>query len=192
MIVIRKENDKSNDKRKFNGYNGCTSYIIIDDLIDTGKTINRIMDGVRSGFTYWGNTRKDLPSCAGIVLYYQYSDQVKFMTSEGYDIPVYSLNYYSSHSSESDINWRKELHTTLPVVKESSFKKENLQYITTGVFSDIKLIPQDLEVIDYQPKNTVECSATASRVIPIKNFFNETKKRKWKKIKISKEKQETA
>ena len=68
-IVVRKENEKTHSYQGIevpdDEFDTCKNYIIIDDLIDTGKTIINIIRKVDEMMV-------SSPKCVGIYLYDQY------------------------------------------------------------------------------------------------------------------------
>lgn len=65
LLIVRKTGDKCNDSHEINGQipSKC-KYLIIDDLIDTGRTIRRIIKKIKSA-TY----KETIP--VGILLYFR-------------------------------------------------------------------------------------------------------------------------
>ena len=93
LVIVRKDNDGSHG-RKFEGPSGLvfSSYILMDDLIDTGSTVRR----VHNDFAKHCNRRhQDVPTMAAIVVYAQRFSRVGevMITDNGSDIliPVTSV-----------------------------------------------------------------------------------------------------
>lgn len=83
FLVIRKENDGSHSSSLLEGHAEVKKFIIIDDLIDSGRTIRTILANVKDG----GKCEAGFPNavCVGIFLYSSSSPIDMFQK----DIPVY-------------------------------------------------------------------------------------------------------
>lgn len=70
MLMVRKE-DNNHSCYKIEGYVGSKGFIVVDDLICSGGTLNEIFNQVRN--------HKDYPishaPCVGIFLYHNYGDK---------------------------------------------------------------------------------------------------------------------
>lgn len=60
FAVVRKDNDSLHASQRVEGY-PCLQYVIIDDFIDLGKTMDRIISRM--------NDARINPKCYGIILY---------------------------------------------------------------------------------------------------------------------------
>ena len=90
LVLLRKDNDNSHGS-PIEGPDGhrLGKYLILDDFISSGATMNRIRDKIDTlhGQVSWSSPR---PECVGIVLYgYHRSDSFKF--NDGYTVPVLSM-----------------------------------------------------------------------------------------------------
>jgi len=65
LICVRK--DGSHSSLRVEGAYGVRTYVIVDDLIDTGATMDKIIKGVKAA--YVRNHEKLVPQCVGIFLY---------------------------------------------------------------------------------------------------------------------------
>ena len=89
IVLLRKDNDNSHGA-PIEGPDGLRlyKYLILDDFISSGATMNRIRDKIDTlhGQAPWSSPR---PECVGIVLYgYRRTDSFKF--NDGYTVPVLS------------------------------------------------------------------------------------------------------
>jgi adenine/guanine phosphoribosyltransferase-like PRPP-binding protein len=91
LICIRKEGESSHyfswdDKRKqIEGYIGAKSYIIVDDFISSGKTVERIMRVIQDNCPEC--------KCAGMLMYQQSEEKKEFFSKDENRpdaIPIYS------------------------------------------------------------------------------------------------------
>ena len=89
LVLLRKDNDNSHGS-PIEGPAGhrLQKYLILDDFISSGTTMNRIRDKIDTlyGQVHWSSSK---PECVGIVLYgYRRTDSFKF--NDGYTVPVLS------------------------------------------------------------------------------------------------------
>jgi orotate phosphoribosyltransferase-like protein len=87
IVLLRKDNDNSHGS-PIEGPEGhrLGRYIILDDFVATGTTMNRIRDKIATLSQQYG-VPYDAPECVGIVLYgYTISDRFKF--SDGHTVPA--------------------------------------------------------------------------------------------------------
>lgn len=87
IVLLRKDNDNSHGS-PIEGPQGhqLGRYIILDDFVSSGATMNRIRDKIATLHQQRGVTG-DMPTCVGIVLYgYTLSDSFKF--ADGHIVPV--------------------------------------------------------------------------------------------------------
>lgn len=66
MILIRKQTEICHSSHKVEGWVGTKSYIIVDDFVDTGKTLVEIRKQVEDWQRYEGF---DIANCMGVALY---------------------------------------------------------------------------------------------------------------------------
>lgn len=69
IVLLRKDNDNSHGS-PIEGPDGhrLEKYLILDDFVDTGATINRIRTKINILHQQYGQP-KDTPECVGVVLY---------------------------------------------------------------------------------------------------------------------------
>lgn len=97
LINIRKKETKSHYSDVIEGFIGFSNYIIVDDVINDGETINYIVSNL--------NLLEQNPKCKGIFLFKDYYHT--YFNSE-YNIPVYSLMYrYTENNIEKEIFCKK-------------------------------------------------------------------------------------
>jgi len=87
IVLLRKDNDNSHGS-PIEGPEGhrLGRYLILDDFVATGTTMNRIRDKIATLHQQYG-LPEDTPECVGIVLYgYHSSDSFKF--SDGHTVPA--------------------------------------------------------------------------------------------------------
>ena len=87
IVMLRKDNDNSHGS-PIEGPEGhrLGKYLILDDFVATGTTMNRIRDKIATLHQQYG-LPEDTPECVGIVLYgYHSSDSFKF--SDGHTVPA--------------------------------------------------------------------------------------------------------
>jgi adenine/guanine phosphoribosyltransferase-like PRPP-binding protein len=72
LLIVHKENDSSHSEYKVRGLATSSNYIIIDDFIESGKTINHIVTTVKD----WADVQME---CVGVLLYadVQYIKEIK-------------------------------------------------------------------------------------------------------------------
>jgi hypothetical protein len=89
QIAVRKTKDTYHDHRTANGWMGCRGYLIIDDLISSGSTIDKIIAGIEREFAKERSDNpgvfEDLecPKPVAILLYEQYSTYRYNVVSQG-------------------------------------------------------------------------------------------------------------
>lgn len=110
MILVRKiDGETPRDYRTANGALACKRYLIIDDLISSGRSIERIIGHIKTNSDDFRcrvnlNYPNDLPQPVGVLLYQSFDVNYWLEIEEGKCIPVYDL-YKESF----------ELSTTKPV-----------------------------------------------------------------------------
>lgn len=101
LLIVRKNLENTHDSRWCNGYFGCDHYVIVDDLISSGatvdNTINRIERQARHFYEDYGYKDKSVPRCAGVVLYDSDRTQSYWHHDERnlepvIEIPVYTVS----------------------------------------------------------------------------------------------------
>ena len=88
IVLLRKDNDNSHGS-PIEGPQGhrLGPYIILDDFVATGATLNRIRGKIATLHQQYGYRNAQSPECVGIVLYgYTTSDRFKF--SSGHVVPA--------------------------------------------------------------------------------------------------------
>lgn len=90
LVLLRKDNDNSHGA-PIEGPAGhrLQKYLILDDFVSSGATLNRIRDKIDTLYRQvpWTAPR---PECVGIVLYgYHHTDSFKF--TDGHIVPVLSM-----------------------------------------------------------------------------------------------------
>lgn len=89
IVLLRRDNDNSRGS-PIEGPQGhrLGRYLILDDFVVTGTTMNRIRDKIATLHQQYG-LPEYTPECVGIVLYgYRYHDSFKFY--DGHTVPVRS------------------------------------------------------------------------------------------------------
>jgi hypothetical protein len=87
IVLLRKDNDNSHGS-PIEGPEGhrLGRYLILDDFMSTGTTMDRIRDKIATLSQQYG-LPEDTPECVGIVLYgYHSSDSFKF--ADGHTVPA--------------------------------------------------------------------------------------------------------
>ena len=88
IVLLRKDNDNSHGS-PIEGPQGhrLGPYIILDDFVSTGATVNRIRDKIATLHKQYGYRKGPTPECVGIVLYgYTVSDRFRF--DDGHVVPA--------------------------------------------------------------------------------------------------------
>lgn len=88
IVLLRKDNDNSHGS-PIEGPQGhrLGRYIILDDFVATGRTMNLIRHKIATLHKQYGPGDAPAPECVGIVLYgYTTSDRFKF--SDGHIVPA--------------------------------------------------------------------------------------------------------
>jgi orotate phosphoribosyltransferase-like protein len=114
MVIVRKKSEKTHGSliehsnvmeshTKGKVFQECR-YIIVDDGIDTGKTITRINDTIRK---YCKENSWTPPECVGVILYDQRAisgdtDIDGVHTDKGWDFPVYDVH---NHTKYEGCDW---------------------------------------------------------------------------------------
>lgn len=87
LVLLRKDNDNSHGS-PLEGPDGhrLDKYLILDDFISSGATMNRIRDKINTLHDqgYWSSPK---PECVGIVLYGHHSS-TSFKFSDGHTVPA--------------------------------------------------------------------------------------------------------
>lgn len=88
IVLLRKDNDNSHGS-PIEGPVGhrLGRYLILDDFVSTGATMNRIRDKIAMLHQQYGMKDDDAPECAGIVLY-GYHSSGRFKFSDGHIVPA--------------------------------------------------------------------------------------------------------
>lgn len=73
LMVVRKENDASHKESSIESHDSIKRYIIIDDFVSSGRTLDTIIKGVEKVFQYWG---KDNPIYSGAFFWHTCSGTV--------------------------------------------------------------------------------------------------------------------
>ena len=89
IVLLRKDNDNSHGA-PIEGPEGhrLGKYLILDDLVDTGATLNRIRNKIATLYAQWA-LDTEAPECVGVVLYGYYPN-ASFKFSGGHCVPVCS------------------------------------------------------------------------------------------------------
>lgn len=87
IVLLRKDNDNSHGS-PVEGPEGhrLGRYLILDDFVATGTTMNRIRDKIATLHQQYG-LPEDTPECVGIVLYGHHSSD-SFQFSDGHTVPA--------------------------------------------------------------------------------------------------------
>ena len=88
IVLLRKDNDNSHGS-PIEGPQGhrLGPYIILDDFVATGATLNRIRGKIATLHQQYGYRNAQSPECVGIVLYgYTVSNRFKF--DDGHVVPA--------------------------------------------------------------------------------------------------------
>lgn len=92
LVLLRKDNDNSHGSPiEGPGGHRLRRYLILDDFVSSGKTLNRIRDKIATLY-YQHHHRhydkpEDKPECVGVVLYGHHTSQ-HFTFSDGYTVPA--------------------------------------------------------------------------------------------------------
>lgn len=91
LVLLRKDNDNSHGS-PIEGPDGhrLDKYLILDDFISSGATMNRIRDKINTLHAQWSWSASPKPECVGIVLYGCYRTP-SFKFNGGYSVPVLSM-----------------------------------------------------------------------------------------------------
>ena len=89
IVLLRKDNDNSHGA-PIEGPEGhrLGRYLILDDFVATGTTMNRIRDKITALHQQYG-LHENTPECVGVVLYGRYLGE-GFKFSDGHTVPVLS------------------------------------------------------------------------------------------------------
>ena len=87
IVLLRKDNDNSHGS-PIEGPEGhfLGRYLILDDFVSTGATMNRIRDKIIM-LHKQSNPFEDAPECVGVVLYGHHSS-ISFKFSDGHTVPA--------------------------------------------------------------------------------------------------------
>ena len=104
LIIVRKPNEKTHVENWIEGVSNPRRYIIVDDLIEEGKTLSRIMEHVEThsdDFTTVKNGKlvHAKPECVGIFFF---SYGIRYNPHSFEDVPIYYLR-----------DFRKSIHKSL-------------------------------------------------------------------------------
>ncbi len=88
IVLLRKDNDNSHGS-PIEGPEGhrLDRYLILDDFVATGTTMNRIRDKIATLHQQQFGLHEDTPECVGIVLY-GYHNSYSFKFSDGHTVPA--------------------------------------------------------------------------------------------------------
>ena len=88
IVLLRKYNDNSHGA-PIEGPEGhrLGRYLILDDFVSTGATMNRIRDKIATLHQQYGMQYDAAPECVGIVLYGHHSS-TSFKFSDWHEVPV--------------------------------------------------------------------------------------------------------
>lgn len=91
LVLLRKDNDNSHGS-PIEGPDGhkLGKYLILDDFISSGATMNRIRDKINILHAQWAWSSSPKPECVGIVLYGCHRTP-SFTFNGGYSVPVLSM-----------------------------------------------------------------------------------------------------
>ena len=89
IVLLRKDNDNSHGA-PIEGPEGhrLGRYLILDDFVATGTTMNRIRDKITALHRQYG-LRENTPECVGVVLYGRHRSE-SFEFDDGHTVPVLS------------------------------------------------------------------------------------------------------
>lgn len=93
LVLVRKDNDNSHGS-PIEGPDGhrLDKYLILDDFISSGATMNRIRDKINILHAQQGSwSSSPRPDCVGIVLYGCHPSP-SFKFKDGYSVPVLSMS----------------------------------------------------------------------------------------------------
>lgn len=113
LIIVRKDNEDCHSDIKVEYHENPGSYIIIDDLIASGRTITKIADRMRHETT---------GQLYGVYLYMLYVDELKFR--EGYhqnaisEYNRYNIGRLRNYTNELDVIFLQK-HTTKAVFEKN-------------------------------------------------------------------------
>lgn len=92
LLCVRKKKNSCHSIYKVEGYTGAGSYIIIDDFIETGNTVNKIIKHISKhslatpvGIYLYNNSS----CCAGYCEESSFSDSGLVWSTGGYTIPIF-------------------------------------------------------------------------------------------------------
>lgn len=66
LIAVRKSGDIAHDDSVVNGFVACSSYVFVDDLIDSGTTLMRVKNRIEAAAI---KAKFQAPTCIGALLY---------------------------------------------------------------------------------------------------------------------------
>lgn len=87
LITVRKEVESHCSGMTVTGHYLDSRYLIIDDLISSGKTMKRVVNEINRASSYTGRTSK----CVGIVLYHR-AHYINTWRDDENSIPIHFVN----------------------------------------------------------------------------------------------------
>lgn len=79
MLLVRKECDGSHSSYLCEGYYELVNYVIVDDLVCTGRTIERLVKQVSDNCDIKTQRKNTLPTkCVGVITYYDPDEGVSY------------------------------------------------------------------------------------------------------------------
>lgn len=85
FVIIRKPGEQKHSSNTVEGYN-LKEYVIVDDFIDYGKTVKRIVREMKNR-TRWGQSYP--AQCRGVILYDGIDNKVRLEYPKGNHIPIF-------------------------------------------------------------------------------------------------------
>lgn len=102
MLMIRKEEDRNNHGQQYEGRCDPERVLIVDDLISSGATMNRIVQGMRKHIVV--HHQKPAPDVVGILLY----DGATLHTPKGTAEFAWDTRAYNIGPSFNRQRWRDD------------------------------------------------------------------------------------
>jgi hypothetical protein len=117
MIMVRKEGDGSHSSHRVEGHILSDRILIIDDLVSTGDTLNKLVKDLNEARTLYSPTLVDPVKVIGIILYNEWKNHdrgiMEFRDVNYFkDVPVYVFKFdrFSDHIMfKTNDNFRKAL-----------------------------------------------------------------------------------